>query len=232
VPEIINVYCDESCHLEHDHQPVMALGALSCPLDHARAATERIREIKVRHGLAPRAEVKWTKLSPGNKALYLDLLDYFFDTDFLNFRCLLASKADSRQGEFAQTHDDWYYKMYFTMLQMILDPHACFRIYLDIKDTRNASKVRHLHAVLANSMYDFSRAIVTRIQSVRSHDVDLLQVADILVGALSAANRGGVESSAKREFIERMRARSGYSLTRTTLLREKKINIFYWQGAR
>jgi len=26
---IFNVYCDESCHLEHDRQPVMVLGAIS-----------------------------------------------------------------------------------------------------------------------------------------------------------------------------------------------------------
>jgi len=26
---IYNIYCDESCHLEHDRQPVMVLGAIS-----------------------------------------------------------------------------------------------------------------------------------------------------------------------------------------------------------
>jgi hypothetical protein len=26
----LNVYCDESCHIEHDHIPVMAWGALYC----------------------------------------------------------------------------------------------------------------------------------------------------------------------------------------------------------
>ncbi len=28
-----NVYCDESCHLEGDHQPAMVLGAVWCPLE-------------------------------------------------------------------------------------------------------------------------------------------------------------------------------------------------------
>ncbi|MCL0066152.1 DUF3800 domain-containing protein, partial [Dehalococcoidia bacterium] len=27
-----NIYCDESYHLEHDHQEIMVLGALWCPL--------------------------------------------------------------------------------------------------------------------------------------------------------------------------------------------------------
>lgn len=228
--EVINVYCDESCHLANDGQPAMALGAVWCPLDHVRVANDRIREIKAKHGLQPMSEVKWTKLSPGNLSLYLDLLDYFLDAEALNFRCLVASKTNLQHEAYGQTHDDWYYKMYFTMLQAILDPHACFQIYLDIKDTRSAAKVRHLHDVLAHNLYDFSRTIITRLQTVRSHEVELLQITDILIGAVSAANRQNIESPAKKSFIERMRQRSGYSLQRSTLLREKKVNIFRWQG--
>jgi hypothetical protein len=29
---VYNVYCDESCHLENDHQKVMVLGAVRYPL--------------------------------------------------------------------------------------------------------------------------------------------------------------------------------------------------------
>jgi hypothetical protein len=230
--EIFNVYCDESCHLENDGQSAMSLGAVWCPLDHVRPATERIREIKARHGIAVLSELKWTKLSPGNLPLYLDLIDYFFDADHLYFRCLVASKSGLRHGDFSQTHDDWYYKMYFTMLQTVLDPHACFRIYLDIKDSRSSAKVRKLHDVLSNNLYDFSRNIVERVQTVRSYEVELMQLADVLIGTVSAVNRGNVTSSAKRTLIDRMRTRSGYSLTRSTLIQERKVNIFRWQGER
>jgi len=30
--QVFNVYCDESCHLENDHQTAMVLGAVWCPL--------------------------------------------------------------------------------------------------------------------------------------------------------------------------------------------------------
>lgn len=33
--ETFNLYCDESCHLENDHQKVMVLGAVWCPLEKA-----------------------------------------------------------------------------------------------------------------------------------------------------------------------------------------------------
>ena len=28
MPQVFNVYCDESCHLDHDHKGVMVLGAI------------------------------------------------------------------------------------------------------------------------------------------------------------------------------------------------------------
>jgi len=34
--EVFNIYCDESCHLQHDGQKAMVLGAIWCPLDKAR----------------------------------------------------------------------------------------------------------------------------------------------------------------------------------------------------
>ena len=48
-----NVYCDESCHLEHDLIPVMAWGAVSCPAGEARAIAEAVRALKAEHGPNP-----------------------------------------------------------------------------------------------------------------------------------------------------------------------------------
>ncbi len=41
--QIYNVYCDESCHLEHDDKPVMVLGAIWCNHDKTREAAVRLR---------------------------------------------------------------------------------------------------------------------------------------------------------------------------------------------
>jgi uncharacterized protein DUF3800 len=232
VPEVINVYCDESCHLENDHQRAMVLGALWCPKDHTSEAAERVREIKVRHEVARNQEVKWTKVSPAKVQLYLDLVDFFFDDHDLHFRALIVPDKDLLQhGAFAQTHDDWYYKMYFDLLKVIIDPQLRYHIYLDLKDTRGQTKVKKLHDVLANANYDFSRQIVERIQLVRSHEVELLQITDILIGAVSYVSRGLNSSTAKMMIVERVRHRSHYNLTQTTLLRESKLNLFRWHAS-
>ena len=75
MPETYNVYCDESCHMENDGQQVMVLGAVWCPLDKTREIAVRIREIKARHGLSTRFEIKWNKVSPAKAQFYLNLVD-------------------------------------------------------------------------------------------------------------------------------------------------------------
>jgi hypothetical protein len=102
---------------------------------------------------------------------------------------------------------------------------------LDIKDTRGAQKAAKLHEVLCNDRYDFSRQVIERLQLVHSHEIEQLQLADLLIGAIGYLNRGLHENTAKLALIERMQHRSGYDLTRSTLLREEKMNIFRWHAA-
>ena len=230
--QIINVYCDESCHLQNDQQKAMVLGAVWCPKTAVRAIADHTRAIKTRHGLAASFEVKWTKVSPAKTEFYRDVVDYFFDCDDLHFRALIVpDKSVLDHDAHVQTHDGWYYKMYFDMLKVIIDPQLRYHIYLDIKDTRSGAKVRKLHEVMANAHYDFLRKIIERIQTVRSHEVELLQLADLLIGAVSYVNRGLSGNRAKEELVKRMQERSGYCLTQTTLLREDKVNLFRWRGA-
>lgn len=224
-----NVYCDESCHLENDHQLVMVLGAVWCPAEKTHAICEDIRQIKTKHGLATNFEIKWIKVSQAKEAFYLELLDYFFKNDDLHFRTLVVpDKTKLQHGAFQQDHDTWYYKMYFDMLKAILTNTDKYRIYVDIKDTRSAHKTAKLHEVLCHSLYDFDQKIIERLQIIRSHEIELAQLADLLVGVISYVNRGLNTSSAKVSMVQMMQERSGYSLVRTNLLREPKVNIFIW----
>jgi hypothetical protein len=229
--DIINIYCDESCHLEHDRQKAMVLGAVWCPCESAGDISKRIREIKQSHGLGRSFEIKWTKVSPAKSQFYLDLVDFFLDDDDLHFRALIIPDKSLINHEMhSQTHDDWYYKMYFDLLKVIIDPKLRYQIYIDIKDTRGAEKISHLHDVLCNANYDFSRKIIQRIQTVRSHEVNILQLADLLIGAVSYANRSLSGNAGKEAIIARLRERTHYSLIRTTLLRENKMNLFCWHA--
>jgi len=228
--ETFNIYCDESCHLPNDGQKLMVLGAAWCPIDKAREIGVRLREIKVSHGLPADFEVKWSKVSAAKLGFYRDYLDYFFDDDDLHFRAWVADKTGLQHEAYGQNHDDWYYKMMFGLLEPIIRPDAHFRIYLDKKDTRSAQKVSKLHDVLCNNLYDFDRKIVERVQVVESHAVECLQLADLLLGSVSYVNRELAGNAGKEALIARVRERTSYSLTRPTLLRESKFNLFLWRG--
>jgi hypothetical protein len=226
---IFDIFCDESAHLEHDGLPWMALGAVWCPHEKTREIAIRVREIKARHGFAHEAEVKWSKVSPAGRHLYTALFDYFMDDDDLHFRAVMVDKRVHTAARNGGDHDAWYYAIYFDLIEPLLVPDGRFRIYLDIKDTRSQEKVRALHSVLCGSQLDFDRRIVERVQQVRSHEVAQIQLADLLLGAVTYANRGLVGNSAKVAFVNRLRERTGLQLTRSTLLREPKVNIYFWK---
>lgn len=229
--ESINIYCDESCHIQHDHQKVMLLGAIWCPEEKVNTLSNSIRSIKKRHGLIDRFEIKWTKVSPGAIDFYLDVIALFLNEEDLHFRVLVVPNKELLDHErFCQTHDDWYYKMYFDMLKTIFNPKCQYNIYIDIKDSRGGEKVKKLHEVLSNSIYDFSQKIIRKVQIIRSDEIELMQLADLLIGAVSYVNRGLNSSDAKLAIISEIKKQTGYSLTRSTLYREEKLNILIWQA--
>jgi len=225
-----NIYCDESCHLQNDNNKAMVLGAVWCLRDKKQEIFKRLREIKVRHGLPANFEVKWHKVSPAKVDFYINLVDYFFDDDDLHFRALVVpDKTKLQHHKFNQTHDDFYYKMYFDLLKVIFSPEYSYNIYIDIKDTQSQQKVDKLTEVLRNTHYDYDKSIIKKIQQIRSHEVELLPLADLLIGAAGYLHRGLQNNKAKQEIIKRIQERSGYSLQHSTLYREDKMNIFIWK---
>ncbi|MFP5260847.1 MAG: DUF3800 domain-containing protein [Blastocatellia bacterium] len=229
--ETFNIYCDESCHLENDGRRIMVLGAVECPFDKVREINSRLLEIKKRHGLKSTFKTKWVKVSPAQQQFYLDTVDYFFDDDDLHFRALIVpDKTKLRHEFFSYTHDDCYYRMYFELLKAFLHPESAYRIYLDIKDTRSATKVANLHNFLCDHVQDHNRQIIAWIQQVRSREVEVMQLADLLIGAISYVNRNLSTSSAKLALIGRIIERSHYDLTKSTLILENKINLEFWSA--
>ncbi|SNB14871.1 Phage P1-related protein in restrction modification operon RflA [Flavobacterium psychrophilum] len=226
-----NIYCDESCHLENDDHKSMVIGAVWCAFTDKESIFERIREIKKEHKLKSNFEIKWGKVSTSKVDFYKDIINLFFDSDKLHFRALvIPEKAELDHDKYNQTHDEFYYKMYFDMLKIIISPNNTYNVYLDIKDTQGYDKVNRLHEVISNTHYDFSKKIVQKIQEVRSDEVSILQITDLLIGAFTYYHRGLKENKAKLKLIELIKRRSGYSLEKSTLPTEKKFNYFIWRS--
>jgi hypothetical protein len=228
--ELVNIYCDESCHLQKDTSPVMVLGAVWCPAKKTREVADRLREIKKDHDISLHREVKWTKVSPSKLKFYLAVLNYFFDDDDLHFRgVVIPDKTKLPKDDSRSSHDECYFEICFTLLEPIIDPTKAHCVYLDIKDTRSETKRANLERVLRESREDHSGSIIRRVQQIRSHESELLQLADLLIGAVGYANRGLETSAAKQNLISRIRTRSRKKLTGSTWMREEKFNLFFWR---
>jgi len=224
------VYCDESCHLEHDNSAVMGLGAIWTSKSTAYQLSAQLRDIKRRHHAA--GELKWTKVSVSRLEFYREVIDWFFDNDALHFRALIVpNKRELDHLQFNQgSHDNFYYKMFFSMLNKILSPTEKHEIYLDIKDTQSNSKVKKLREVLCNNRYDFTGEMISRIQQVRSHEIELMQLSDLLLGAVVYNNRGLSTSYAKTQVVSWIEARHRRPLVLSSPLSNQKFNIFVWRA--
>lgn len=223
-----NFYCDESLHLPNDGSKIMVLGGVWCPKKKSREINDAIRQIKRKHNI--NHEMKWVKLSAAKSKAYKDLVNYFFDNKDLHFRVLIVDNKDALNHELHhQTHDEWYYKMYFRMIKTILEPDSIYNIYLDVKDTRSKSKIHKLKTILSNNRYDFSMNLINNMQVIRSDEVEIMQMVDVLIGAMAYDSRGLSKMNAKNEIVEIIRQRSGYGLKKNTLYRESKFNIFHLQ---
>lgn len=228
-----NIYCDESSHLEHDGASAMSFGAVICPAASVQQHHRSIREIKERHRAT--GELKWTKVSKAREAFYLELVDYFVNAPDLGFRALVVeNKQQLNHNYFNQgSHDSFYYKMYYFLLRNMLHPGDRFRVFVDIKDTRSQRKIDMLHEYLCNTFHDWDRDMLEWVQHVRSHEVELVQLTDFLLGAVSHVARGGTEmagaSPAKSAVVSALEARTGTRLSAGTPPWEEKFNLFYFQ---
>ena len=218
--------------MENDNIPVMAWGGVICENRFTRDLSQQIRRLKIKHGLKSDFEAKWVKVSPAKADFYLELIDLFIKDSRLSFRgIVMPDKHQLNHTAFDQSHDEWYYKMYFLMLRHIFTKPNRYRIYLDIKDTNGGPKIQKLHEILANNLGDFQRKHVERVEQLRSHESELLQVADLLIGTLAYANRGLSSSNAKMAIIDRLCDRFGEQvLSETSYFTAPKFNILSWQG--
>ncbi|TDM40254.1 DUF3800 domain-containing protein [Macrococcoides goetzii] len=220
-----NLYCDESCHLENDNCEVMVIGGIITPQYSRFDIYQDIRQIKIKHGLKKDFEIKWTKISKSKLDFYKELIEYFFENELLEFRgVILPNKRKLDHNRFNQTHDEFYYKMYFYTVMPFMNGNDDINVYMDIKDTNGGNKIKKLKEIINNASY----AKVTNlnnIQLVRSHENEILQLADLLIGCLSYANRYFKTENPKQEIVDLVAEKSGVDLRRKTPINLTKFNL-------
>jgi len=225
-----NIYCDESCHLISNDSDYMVIGALSCPKNKVKKINNYLRHLISNYSLSDNIELKWHKVSEKTEKLYLDIITYFFSQDDLKFRAIIINKKTIDNNKFSQTDDDFYYKMFFTMLRYMIIPTNSYNIYPDIKDTNSYYKHQILLNYLRNDFFDYNKKTIKKNQPIRSYESLLLQVTDIIIGALSYYYRDLNTNQSKINIIEKIKNNYNESLDVSTTYNYSKFNLLLWRS--
>lgn len=214
-----NLYCDESCHTSNPAHPYLLLGYISVPYNQMELHKREIKELKEKHNFY--SEIKWSKVSHSKYALYQELIEYFFASD-LFFRAIVVDKSQIKNELFQQDDHSFYYKMYYQLIHHKIDMTANYNIYFDVKDALSKIKIRTLKDIL-NIKYGVFR----NIQSVPSKESIFIQLADLILGAISYKLRNLSKVKTKLDIIKKIEKECGHPIDRMTPKVENKLNLFF-----
>ena len=222
-----NIYCDESCHLKSNNSKYMLIGAIYCPKIKVKEINNYIKKLKENYNLSNNIELKWNKIDKKTENLYLDIIDYFFNNNDLKFRVMVIDKERLNHKKYNQTENDFYHKAYYEMLKYIINRNNSYNIYPDIKDTNSY----YYHQVMLNylkiKILDTNNEIIKKVQPIKSYEAPILQINDILIGALSYSYRKLLDNDAKLNIIKKIDSLYPDNLDETSY--SEKFNIFMWK---
>lgn len=222
-PSKMVVYCDESRHTPGPQNPYWAIGSLWLPRAKQRAWTAQIRALLATHHL--RGEVKWSKTSRVALPGYQALIEAFVADPDLRFRAIVVDHQVFDAQRHGGDRELGFYKLYYEMLEKWVKPQQRYLFLLDHQTVSEVGRFAMLRTVLDRSVR--GRAWVDDLTVVDSQETPLVQLADLLTGAVAAAWCGVKPDSPKAALIAAIERAVGHPLTRPSPGPGlEKLNIF------
>lgn len=236
---LLHVYCDESRQTQDRYMVFggIVISAASVPSFNQAMALWR-------EGQNMRAELKWSKVSNQKLAQYKSLIDLFFSIagkGTLHFKSVIF---DTRQIDYRMHHKGdkelGFYKFFYQFLLHSFggycrtDDHRMI-VYFDQRTT--SYKFSTFCTILNNGIrkkYKRTTKVVRNVEAVRSHECEIMQVADVLMGAIGYQNnecdqRPGARR-AKVELADYIARKANLtSLKQNTPWRMKHFGIWQFQ---
>lgn len=228
----ICIYVDESRHLGLNDN-VMVLGCVWLDAYHVREFTDKIRVLKSKYHITRKEELKWSRLSKSRRNYYLEVVNLFFDSDYINYRAVVIPKDKLSYESYTDAGDDFYYRMIYILIANVIKKTTYrideYKIFLDLKDSWSDYRAKRTAEYLRNDSHINGDAFT--VQPIRSNQSVLLQLADLITGAVAAANNDGKNKvEAKNEVIKQISRLSGQDLNTQTPYSIDKMNIFKWHS--
>ena len=223
------VYCDES-RQEYfgTSKPIgpnhyVVIGSLWIEASLRADFKAKIKALRETHNV--HGEFKWNKVSHSRQLFYISLIDMFFEEP-IRFRCIVLPANQLDAVTFHKADNElMFYKFYYLLLHHWILDFNQYRIFVDIKTNRVKQRLLHLRDILDKSN---ASSDVTCVQALPSHEVELLQLVDILIGAVGYHFNCCGNSEAKKAVIKAIEQRLGHPL-QPTHKNDEKFNIFRWR---
>lgn len=225
------LYSDER-YVRHAEHRYLFLGGLICT-DSGRDRLVR----SIRSPQSPYAEMRWSKISKSYLNEYCRWADVFFDDPFARFVILQVDKSSSNYQAFRRekkSRDAAKQSVFYQFLMVAFCPLRDTKRWWVFPDAGFFSRDRVVETVeyLLNTTYkkaygqNTSRTI--RLARARdSRNTDLIQLADILLGAFSCWVLGiDPVSQAKRDFMHH--CRSSYDRASATRKGIARVHVIQW----
>lgn len=225
--KVFNIYCDESCHLEFHNYNSMVLGCVMVNHADVKRISNSIKDIKSKHSVYRMNEIKSIKVSENKLDMYLEIVKLFVDEQCLKFRCvIIPDKSILDHSFYTQTQNEFYYKMFYYVLRELINCDDKYNVYFDLMDKYQNEKVQTLKTYLCNHLGIEEGCI--RYQLIRSYESQLMQLTDILIGAVSYKTRIGINDTAKARLIIELESSLGIDISQTTSHNDK-FNVLRWK---
>ncbi|MBF0142306.1 MAG: DUF3800 domain-containing protein [Magnetococcales bacterium] len=221
-----DVYCDESrpdlLTSTHPGGQFVVIGSLWQASDRRLEYKQAIHALRDTYRVG--GEFKWQKVSPSRIQFYEAIVDWFADQgQDVRFRCICIRHDQLNWSLHGEDRELGFYKFYYQMLHHWILDFNRYAVFCDYKSNRVMSRLSTLKQCLS---YANLTSEIAQVQAVRSEESVLIQLTDVLTGAVSAKfNQTLTPDSAKSALVRRLETRLGHPL-QSTCRGEQKFNIF------
>lgn len=214
-----HVYCDESGTTGR----FLVYGGIIAPEENVTEICAVLARWRQKHAM--RREMKWTKVSRAKLPQYENFVDGFFyyaAQDKMHFNCVVFDTHDPGYRRFYRENKAvGFYKLYYQFLlhrfgSYALSDDTRLVVFLDEFSDLTATRRDTMKIILNRGIrlrWGRESDVVESVESMVSHRNDLLQMADVLMGAVgyqfNGLHRAKGASAARRELAAYIARKAG-----------------------
>ncbi len=217
-PQDFAFFCDET-GISQDRY--MVVGGLSVHRNTISSVHKNMAEYRAKNNM--NAELKWSKISDQKIEEYKNLVEYFFamnNQNYMQFHCIVFDNHTWDHRRHNGDRDLGLSKIYYQLLlHKFCKTHAAAGSLFVCLDHRNSTTpLEHLKSMINSAAASKCGIYTNPVKQLLSRDSkteELLQINDVILGAVGAVKNGkhllATTRNSKREIAQLVLDKSGLS---------------------